>query len=69
MFIIPQRYVLGIMGLLAVCNAYTMRVCLNLAVTQMVHDKDSDSHYEDPNACPDDSVILVNGTVSLKPVS
>ncbi|KAF9824532.1 hypothetical protein SFRURICE_003989, partial [Spodoptera frugiperda] len=34
-FLIPQRYVLGIMGLLAVCNAYTMRVCLNLAVTQM----------------------------------
>ncbi|CAB3224045.1 unnamed protein product [Arctia plantaginis] len=36
LFIIPQRYVLAIMALLAVANAYTMRVCLNLAITQMV---------------------------------
>ena len=69
MFLIPQRYVLGIMGLLAVCNAYTMRVCLNLAVTQMVNNtKDEEQHY-DPYACPDDSEVLVNGTVSLRPVS
>ncbi|KAL0841148.1 hypothetical protein ABMA28_014896 [Loxostege sticticalis] len=69
MFLIPQRYVLGIMGLLAVCNAYTMRVCLNLAVTQMVNNTKSEleSHYVDPNACPDDSQLITNGTVSLKP--
>lgn len=68
-FLIPQRYVLGIMGLLAVCNAYTMRVCLNLAVTQMVNNtKNVESHY-DPNACPDESEIIANGTVSLRPVS
>lgn len=69
MFLIPQRYVLGIMGLLAVCNAYTMRVCLNLAVTQMVNNTNSGSEYDDPNACPDDSDIIANGTTDLKPVS
>lgn len=69
MFVIPQRYVLGIMGLLAVCNAYTMRVCLNLAVTQMVNNtKDSADHY-DPDACPDESEFLTNVTASTKPVS
>lgn len=69
MFLIPQRYVLGIMGLLAVCNAYTMRVCLNLAVTQMVNNTNSGSEYYDPNACPDDSKTIANGTVDFKPVS
>lgn len=34
-FIIPQRWVFAIMGFLAVGNAYTMRVCLNLAITVM----------------------------------
>lgn len=68
-FLIPQRYVLGIMGLFAVCNAYTMRVCLNLAVTQMVKDSGGGSAHYDPNACPDDSEIIANGTVSTKPVS
>lgn len=69
MFLIPQRYVLGIMGLLAVCNAYTMRVCLNLAVTQMVNNTNSGNENYDPNACPDDSEIIGNGTADFKPVS
>lgn len=57
------------MGLLAVCNAYTMRVCLNLAVTQMVNNtKNEESHF-DPDACPDESEIFINGTVTSKPVS
>ncbi|XP_060521750.1 putative inorganic phosphate cotransporter [Cylas formicarius] len=47
-FLIPQRYILGIMGFLAVVNAYTMRVVLSVAITEMVqpiehHDK-IDSH-------------------------
>ncbi|KAI5652005.1 major facilitator superfamily domain-containing protein [Phthorimaea operculella] len=69
LFLIPQRYVLGIMGLLAVCNAYTMRVCLNLAVTQMVKNDKTDGFHYDPDACPDDVESLVNGTIStnLKP--
>ncbi|GLV45086.1 Dietary and metabolic glutamate transporter [Carabus blaptoides fortunei] len=34
-FVIPQRYVLGLMGFLAVVNAYNMRVCLSVAITAM----------------------------------
>lgn len=68
-FLIPQRYVLGIMGLLAVCNAYTMRVCLNLAITQMVNNTKVSETYYDPDACPEDETFVVNGTVSEKPVS
>ena len=35
-FLIPQRYILGIMGFLAVVNAYTMRVVLSVAITEML---------------------------------
>ncbi|XP_012545589.1 putative inorganic phosphate cotransporter [Bombyx mori] len=59
LFIIPQRYVLAVMGLLAIANAYTMRVCLNLAITQMVKKNvavEGDEHY-DPNACPDLNIV------------
>ncbi|XP_014367589.2 putative inorganic phosphate cotransporter [Papilio machaon] len=59
LFIIPQRYVLAILALLAVANAYTMRVCLNLAITQMVKRTvavEGDAHY-DPDACPDMNVV------------
>lgn len=62
--IIPQRYVLAIMGLLAIANAYTMRVCLNLAITQMVKRNvlvEGDEHF-DPLACEDLSLV---GSVSV----
>ncbi|XP_028043806.1 putative inorganic phosphate cotransporter [Bombyx mandarina] len=50
--IIPQRYILGVMGLMGVCNAYTMRVCLNLAITQMVNKTiTNETHAIDPYAC------------------
>lgn len=35
-FLIPQRYVLTIMGFLALVNAYTMRIAITFAITQMV---------------------------------
>ncbi|XP_037911071.1 putative inorganic phosphate cotransporter isoform X2 [Hermetia illucens] len=38
-FIVPQRIILAIMGFLAICNAYTMRICLSVAITQMVISK------------------------------
>lgn len=69
LFIIPQRYVLAVMGLLAIANAYTMRVCLNLAITQMVKKTtavEGDAHY-DPNACPDQE-NLFNETL-IEPAS
>ncbi|XP_059045350.1 putative inorganic phosphate cotransporter [Achroia grisella] len=54
---VPQRYILSITGLLGVCNAYTMRVCLNLAITQMVTFNKTSNNYFDENACPSDNVI------------
>ncbi|XP_034830468.1 putative inorganic phosphate cotransporter [Maniola hyperantus] len=66
LFIIPQRYVFAIMALLAVANAYTMRVCLNLAITQMVKKTvavEGDENW-DPDACPD-PYALANKTMRL----
>ncbi|KAJ8967618.1 hypothetical protein NQ314_002736, partial [Rhamnusium bicolor] len=48
-FFIPQRYILGIMGFLAVVNAYTMRVILSVAITEMVFPVKLD-HF-DPDTC------------------
>ncbi|RZC34383.1 MFS 1 and/or Sugar tr domain containing protein [Asbolus verrucosus] len=36
LFLIPQRYVLGIMGFLSIVTAYTMRVTLSVTITEMV---------------------------------
>lgn len=35
-FIIPQRVVLAIMGFLGIMNAYAMRICLSVAIIEMV---------------------------------
>ncbi|XP_017019656.1 putative inorganic phosphate cotransporter [Drosophila kikkawai] len=35
-FIVPQRWILAIMGFFAIVNAYTMRVCLSQAITVLV---------------------------------
>jgi hypothetical protein len=34
--VIPQRYLLGVMTGFAILNAYTMRVSLSMAITEMV---------------------------------
>lgn len=54
-FIIPQRVVLSIMGFLAIVNAYTMRICLNVAITEMTF-KNSSGDPEDKldGTCPMD---------------
>ncbi|XP_060522415.1 putative inorganic phosphate cotransporter [Cylas formicarius] len=61
-FLIPQRYVLAIMGFFAVVNAYTMRVCLSLAITEMVVPINTTEHF-DPDACPSDSPNSTLGAV------
>lgn len=35
-FVIPQRVILAIMGFLAILNAYTMRISLSIAITELV---------------------------------
>ncbi|RZF46751.1 hypothetical protein LSTR_LSTR002614 [Laodelphax striatellus] len=62
---LPQRYVLGIMGFLAVANAYSMRNTLNLAITQMVEPHYRKNHtlsIDDPEACPGE-IITHNHTI------
>ncbi|CAG9094177.1 unnamed protein product [Plutella xylostella] len=49
---IPQRYVLGIMGLFALANSFTMRVCLSMTITQMVT-KTAPSEHIIGEVCPD----------------
>lgn len=51
-FIIPQRVVLSIMGFLAIVNAYTMRICLSVAITEMVKKTTSNSSVELGETCP-----------------
>ncbi|XP_022911267.2 putative inorganic phosphate cotransporter isoform X1 [Onthophagus taurus] len=50
-FLIPQRYVIAIMGFFAIFNAYTMRICLSVAITEMVLPKNSSSINHD-DTCP-----------------
>lgn len=45
-FIIPQRVVLAIMGFLGVVNAYTMRICLSVAIIEMVKKNPSSGNDE-----------------------
>lgn len=54
------------MGSLAVANAYTMRVCLNLAITQMVRKTSSGGEHghNDPDVCPE-IVVITNTTNSV----
>jgi hypothetical protein len=44
------------MGFLAVANAYTMRICLSTAITEMVVHHDRNESATDPDACPSSSV-------------
>ncbi|XP_052895472.1 putative inorganic phosphate cotransporter isoform X1 [Anopheles moucheti] len=54
-FIIPQRVILAIMGFLAIMNAYTMRISLSIAITEMVN-KTGGASEDEAGVCPiDDS--------------
>jgi hypothetical protein len=44
------------MGFLAIANAYTMRICLSTAITEMVVHHDRNESHLDPDACPSSSV-------------
>jgi len=61
-FLIPQRYMLGIMGFFAIVNAYTMRVSLSMAITEMVIPLATHEYY-DPNACVSDNPGSNNSAV------
>lgn len=63
-FLIPQRYILGIMGFLAVVNAYTMRVVLSVAITEMVIEPRNDSVNSD--SCLEDWHMNVTAIQSAR---
>ncbi|CAG5031652.1 unnamed protein product [Parnassius apollo] len=58
---IPQRYVLGIMGLFALANSFTMRVCLSMTITQMVVHTESSQHIVG-EICPDNNNATAAGS-------
>ncbi|KAM7352154.1 uncharacterized protein ACRADG_004794 [Cochliomyia hominivorax] len=54
-FLIPQRVILAIMGFLAILNAYTMRISLSIAITELVVKKNH-SEIGDTAVCPADDL-------------
>ncbi|KAJ2946183.1 hypothetical protein O0L34_g5117 [Tuta absoluta] len=60
---IPQRYVLGVMGLFALGNSFTIRVSLSMTITQMVLQKASEAHIVG-ETCPDPMTSVVSNTTS-----
>ncbi|XP_046627976.1 putative inorganic phosphate cotransporter isoform X1 [Neodiprion virginianus] len=56
---VPQRWVFAVMGCLAVSNAFSMRICLNLAITKMVSRVKTSSNF----TILDDTCPAPEGTV------
>ncbi|XP_076756868.1 putative inorganic phosphate cotransporter [Xylocopa sonorina] len=48
---IPQRWIFAIMGFLALLNAYAMRVCLSITITEMVRAPEKTIHSSE-HSCP-----------------
>lgn len=64
-FCIPQRVILAVMCFLAIAIAYVMRVCLNVAITEMVYKSngtanatDSKKDYSICQALPSDNITV-----------
>ncbi|KAF7406351.1 hypothetical protein HZH68_005720 [Vespula germanica] len=49
---VPQRLVFAVMGFFAIFNAYVMRVCLSIALTQMVIPSNKTTNASLDNTCP-----------------
>ncbi|XP_018323712.1 sialin [Agrilus planipennis] len=55
-FIIPQRWILGIMGFFAIMNAYMFRVVLSVAITAMVNPSNHNKTGITGEVCPDPGI-------------
>lgn len=53
---IPQRYVFALMCFFGLFNAFAMRSCLSIAITEMV--RTSGEKVIDDNACTYDDIIV-----------
>ncbi|XP_014203438.1 sialin-like [Copidosoma floridanum] len=65
---IPQRWIMAIMSFFALFNAYTLRICLSIALTQMIIPR---NHYENASraeTCPEygDYASIINVTTVTK---
>lgn len=58
----------ALVALIGICNAFTMRVSLNIAITQMVRHRKISKEHLDPTACPAD-VVVGNTTAFTNQVS
>ncbi|XP_026317790.1 putative inorganic phosphate cotransporter [Hyposmocoma kahamanoa] len=63
---IPQRYVMGILGLFALANSFTMRVCLSMTITQMVKKTAHQIHITGETCADPDDIIKGNSTAIIK---
>lgn len=54
---IPQRVILSFMGFLAVAVSHTMRICLSIAITEMVVKMNSTKVGSDSTICAVDSSL------------
>lgn len=63
---VPQRWVFAIMGILAIVNAYSMRVCLSIAITEMTVPENKTTAGTTDNTCPvlDDTVKHSSGAIN-----
>ncbi|XP_046628021.1 putative inorganic phosphate cotransporter [Neodiprion virginianus] len=49
---ISQRWILAVMGCLAISNAFSMRICLNVAITEMVRTSEASNSTSSDETCP-----------------
>lgn len=63
---IPQRIVLAVMGFLAIAIAYAMRVCLSVAITEMVIKPNrTEQQGNGHSVCPAE-IVTTNVTNSVR---
>nr|XP_012144752.1 PREDICTED: putative inorganic phosphate cotransporter isoform X2 [Megachile rotundata] len=60
---VPQRWIFAIMGFLALFNAYAMRVCLSITITEMVIPHAEPAEHDD-HTCDDMEQHQSNSTVT-----
>ncbi|XP_046627975.1 putative inorganic phosphate cotransporter [Neodiprion virginianus] len=61
---IPQRWVLTVMGCFGMMNVYTMRICLSLAITEMVATTEASKNDISYESCPSANFTSSNITSS-----
>ncbi|KAI5652003.1 major facilitator superfamily domain-containing protein [Phthorimaea operculella] len=61
--VIPQRFILGLMGLFALAYSFAVRTSLSMTITQMVVQDFNETHIVGVT-CPDPTTSIIAGTIS-----